>query len=83
MKKITLFLIIVIIILACTFMHFGGLNTGKSLDKEEFKKYAQEIKNIKIRENVKIVALGEATHGNVEFQELKLDVFKLMIENII
>lgn len=80
MKKIALLLIIVIIVLGCTFMHFGGLNTGKSLDKEEFIKYAQEIKNIKIGEKVKIVALGEATHGNKEFQELKLDVFKLMIE---
>ena len=27
------------------------------------------------------MALGEATHGNKEFQQLKLDVFKIMVED--
>lgn len=39
------------------------------------------MENITIPESAKIVALGEATHGNVEFQQLKLDVFKLMVGN--
>ena len=31
-------------------------------------------------EETKIVALGEATHGNREFQALKLEVFQVLVE---
>lgn len=68
-------------IAALIFMHFGGFSTGKNINPQEFSKYARNIEDIKIPENVKIIALGEATHGNAEFQELKLDVFKIMVEN--
>jgi erythromycin esterase len=30
--------------------------------------------------DARIIALGEATHGNAEFQQLKLDVFRVMVE---
>ena len=43
----------------------------------EFEKYAVTVEDISIPEQAKIVALGEATHGNQEFQQLKLDVFKI------
>lgn len=43
--------------------------------------YLTSIAEIKVSENVKIVGLGEATHGNSELQTLKLDVFKSLIEN--
>lgn len=68
-------------LVAIIFMHFGGFSTGKNSNPEEFAKYAQTVEAISIPENVKIIALGEATHGNVEFQQLKLDVFKQMVEN--
>ena len=70
----------ILIILAVIFMHFGGFSTGKNINPEEVKKYAQKIEDIRIPENAKIIALGEATHGNVEFQQLKLDVFKQLVE---
>ena len=28
-----------------------------------------------------MIALGEATHGNAEFQQLKMDVFRILVEN--
>lgn len=62
-------------------MHFGGFNTGKHINPEEFSAYAKPIENITVPQSAKIIALGEATHGNVEFQKLKLDVFKQMIEH--
>lgn len=65
---------------AMIFMYFGGFSTGKNANPEEFARYAQSLEDITIPENAKIIALGEATHGNVEFQQLKLDVFKEMIE---
>ncbi len=63
------------------FMRFGGFSTGKTVNIEEFAEYAQPVENLSIPEDKKIIALGEATHGNVEFQQLKLEVFKQMVEH--
>ena len=63
------------------YSYFGGLGTGKCANINEFKKYAVTVENLSIPEQAKIVALGEATHGNKEFQQLKLDVFKIMVED--
>ena len=62
------------------FSHFGGFGTGGSADPEEFAAYAGQVSEITIPENTRIIALGEATHGNREFQQLKLDVFQIMVE---
>lgn len=78
---IVLGLLAVIVLVVRIFMHFGGFNTGENANPEEFAAYAQSVEAITIPENAKIIALGEATHGNVEFQQLKLDVFKIMVEN--
>ncbi|ONI38922.1 erythromycin esterase [Candidatus Epulonipiscium fishelsonii] len=69
-----------IIVLVLIFMHFGGFSTGEYGNTTEFAEYAQTIQDITIPADAKIIALGEATHGNAEFQELKLDVFKQMVE---
>jgi erythromycin esterase len=60
--------------------YFGGFKKVKPIDTEEFSKCAGNISDITIPDSVRIIALGEATHGNIEFQQLKLDVFKLMVE---
>ncbi|MEG2603604.1 MAG: erythromycin esterase family protein [Clostridia bacterium] len=62
------------------FMRFGGFGTGKTANVEEFAEYAQSVEKLSIPEDKKIIALGEATHGNVEFQQLKRKVFKQMVE---
>ncbi|MBQ3339198.1 MAG: erythromycin esterase family protein [Atopobiaceae bacterium] len=59
---------------------FGGFGTGPSADADEFARYAAEVSSIEIPAGTRVVALGEATHGNREFQELKLDVFKVLVE---
>lgn len=66
---------------AFIFMHFGGFSTGESVDPDLLLAYAGTVQDIAIPENAKIIALGEATHGNVEFQQLKLDVLRLLVEN--
>ena len=58
----------------------GGFNKVKPIDTKEFAMYAGDVSGITIPDSVRIIALGEATHGNVEFQQLKLDVFKLVVE---
>ena len=66
---------------ALVFMRFGGFGTGENVNPEEFLAYAEPVENITVPESAKIIALGEATHGNAEFQQLKLEVFKLMVKN--
>ena len=57
-----------------------GCGSKGSTEVKDFAAYAQEVEGIKLPEEVRIVALGEATHGNIEFQELKLDVFTHLVE---
>lgn len=80
-RRIILGIIAVLIIAGGVYCRFGGFGTGKSADTAEFAKYAGQISKITIPEEARIIALGEATHGNAEFQQLKLDVFQIMVEN--
>lgn len=43
--------------------------------------YISAVDKIAVAPDIKIVGLGEATHGNSELQTLKLDVFKALIEH--
>ncbi|GGA26293.1 erythromycin esterase family protein [Psychrobacillus lasiicapitis] len=74
-KKKTLLLAIIclmIVLSACS-------NNDKVFDEAE--KYISSVKEINIPDDVTIIGLGEATHGNVELQELKKDVFETLIKN--
>lgn len=77
---IILGILIVLIIAGGVFSRFGGFSTEKCADTAEFAKYTGQVSEITIPEEAKIIALGEATHGNAEFQQLKLDVFQIMVE---
>ncbi len=78
--KIILGIVAILVAVGCVFSYFGGFSTGKTADVAEFAKYAGQVSDITIPEETRIIALGEATHGNSEFQQLKLDVFKVMVE---
>ncbi len=41
---------------------------------------ACEIEDLTIHDNVKVIGLGEASHGNAEFQELKREVLKVLAD---
>lgn len=75
----------VLLILALAFAagwiysHFGGFGTGESADTEAFAKYAGEVSTLTVPEGAQIVALGEATHGNAEFQQLRLEVLQRLV----
>lgn len=38
------------------------------------------MEDMEIHENAKVIGLGEASHGNAEFQELKLEVLKVLVD---
>ncbi|MBQ4530765.1 MAG: erythromycin esterase family protein [Lachnospiraceae bacterium] len=76
-KKINLIIDIVFII--CFLLYtFGPVATAK-MKIENFDNYAKDVNTIVVPEAT-ITALGEATHGNVEFQEMKLAVFQQLVE---
>ena len=79
-RKAFLLLLAVVVVAGLLFSHFGGFGTGPSASPSEFALYARQISDITIPSHTRVVALGEATHGNAEFQELKLDVFRVMVE---
>lgn len=70
----------VIAVIAGIYSHFGGFGTGNCADTEEFSKYATSVSELTVPDEAQIVALGEATHGNKEFQQLRLDVFQVLVE---
>ncbi|MDO4466685.1 MAG: erythromycin esterase family protein [Bacillota bacterium] len=80
LKKGIIGFTLILFILGSVYAYFGGLSTGDCANTEEFKKYANEVNHLSIPKDKKIVALGEATHGNVEFQQLKLEVFQKLVE---
>lgn len=48
---------------------------------ENMMQYVTDIEAIKVPDDVKIIGLGEATHGNSEFQVLKQEVFEAVLEH--
>ena len=80
-RRIIFGILIILFIVGSVYCRFGGFGTGESADAEEFAKYAGPISEIAVPDEARIIALGEATHGNAEFQKLKLDVFQIMVES--
>ena len=73
-------LTVTVVAAAGIYSRFGGFGTGECANTEEFSKYAVPVSELCVPDEAQIVALGEATHGNREFQQLRLDVFKVLAE---
>lgn len=81
LKKIGKVLLAIVLIIAC--IAVIGLNYKTVLAGHKIKDIvdnAKSVEDIDIPDNVKIVGVGEATHGSVEFQKLKLEMFKMLVE---
>lgn len=74
-------LVVIGILMGSVYVTWGGMDTGRSFDVDTFSQYAKKVEEINVPADKKIIALGEATHGNVEFQQLKLEVFQQLVEN--
>lgn len=79
--RILLVLLVLATAAALIFTRFGGFGTGESANAEQLKTYAKSVDEITVPQTAKVIALGEASHGNKEFQQLKLTVFKNLVEN--
>lgn len=72
--------IAVIAMIGGIYSRFGGFGTGECADTAEFSNYAVSFSELTIPNETQIIALGEAAHGNREFQRLRLDVFQVLVE---
>ena len=61
------------------FALLSGCGRGEAIDEAD--QYISTIEQFDIPDDVKVIGLGEATHGNIEFQELKKDVFEVLVKN--
>lgn len=84
MKGISIFgagllMIIALCILAC---YMPQIKASREIKDMELYGSALEegMDSIEIPDHVKIVGLGEATHGNLEFQDMKLELLKMLVE---
>ncbi|WBW96287.1 erythromycin esterase family protein [Oceanirhabdus sp. W0125-5] len=69
-----------VVILSIILLSFTGCS-GNTVSSDTLKSYLQEVSEISIPDGVSIVGLGEATHGNKEFVQLKKDVFSILVKN--
>ena len=70
-------------LLVCILLYFGKLKFEEVQAHREIKEVQAEMKPLSaeyIPENIFILSIGEAAHGCKEMQELKLSVFKEMVE---
>lgn len=54
------------------------LNARK--DISDIEDYGKMVSEINLDNHIKVVGLGEATHGNSDFQDLKLEVLQTLVE---
>ncbi|PMC35677.1 succinoglycan biosynthesis [Bacillus sp. UMB0899] len=73
LKSCTLF----IAVIAFTAL-FSGCGKGEPIENAD--QYISTVDLMDIPDDVEVIGLGEATHGNIEFQELKKQVFETLIK---
>ncbi|MGP4040173.1 erythromycin esterase family protein [Gracilibacillus sp. D59] len=67
------------LLLAFILIFLSACSKGEPL--EQASQYIESVKHIEVPDDVQIIGLGEATHGNVEFQEMKQDVLEALMQN--
>lgn len=81
-KKILISLVSIALVIAAVdilWINMPKLTSRKDID--DIEEYSSKVEDLSIDKNTRVIGLGEATHGNVEFQDLKLEVLKHLVEN--
>ena len=77
-KVLIIFGVSVLLTAALLVLRTGILNTPKRIKGIE--EIGVSFEDFKIPEGVKVVGIGEATHGNAEFQEVKLQMLQKLVK---
>lgn len=82
LKRILLgFVIILSVAAVLWFGRFKVEDISAHKKISDINSYMKTVDDIKISDNVNVVAIGEAAHGCKDFQELKLSVLKKMVKD--
>ena len=82
LKRILLgFVIIILLAAGLWFGRFKVEDISAHKEIADINSYMKTVEDIKISDNVNVVAIGEAAHGCKDFQELKLSVLKKMVKD--
>lgn len=71
---------IVAVVMAVT-VFAGGCGKAEAAAVMEQAALQTEVESITVPDNIKVVGLGEASHGAKEYQQMKLEVFQALVEN--
>lgn len=80
-KGILIFLVSLIILVGIgdfLWINIPKLSARKNIS--DIEDYGKAVSEINLDDNIEVVGLGEATHGNADFQDLKLEVLKTLVE---
>lgn len=80
-KGILIFLVSIIILVGIgdfLWINLPKLSARKNIS--DIEDYGKAVSEINLADNIEVVGLGEATHGNSDFQDLKLEVLKTLVE---
>ena len=82
LKRILLgFVVIILVASGLWFGRFKVEDISAHKKISDINSYMKTVEDIKISDNVSVVAIGEAAHGCKDFQELKLSVLKKMVKD--
>ena len=77
---ITIFLLVAILTIGVIiYLNYESILARHKITDTQ--KYAASVTELTIPDSAKVVSLGEASHGNIEFQELKLTVLQELVED--
>ncbi len=80
-KEILIFLVAIIFLVGLgDFLWINLPKLSARKDISDIEDYGKMVSEIKLNDDIKVVGLGEATHGNSDFQDLKLEVLKTLVE---
>ena len=80
-KGILIFLVAIIFLIGIgdfLWINLPKISARKNIS--DIEDYGKEVSEINLDDNIEVVGLGEATHGNSDFQNLKLEVLKTLVE---
>ena len=80
-KGILIFLVGLILLVGIgdfLWVNLPKLSARKNIS--DIEDYGKEVSEINLNDHIQVVGLGEATHGNSDFQDLKLEVLKTLVE---
>lgn len=80
-KGILIFLVAIIFLVGLgDFLWIKIPELSARKDISDIEDYGKDLSQINLDDHIQVVGLGEATHGNSDFQDLKLEVLKTLVE---